>query len=263
MRQIYITITALIAMATMNACSNSSSEHKKAPDTDTVAMADTLSDARQKIRTITEAVRDNDPEKFASAVSYPLQRPYPLHNVNNREEMVKYYPKLVDTKLKQTIAKADTADWTDMGWKGHTLGNGDVWVDDGGLYAVNRVSPTEATMRDSLRKAEIASLPSDLRGSWTPVGAFYDAANSMVYRVDMQNDGQTYRLAQFPASKLKSRPLKVVTGTKNVEGSAESVSYEFAGGITLIPEDMETGNPVLQQGDVSTPLQSVYWLDLN
>lgn len=177
--------------------------------------------------------------------------------------MQKYYPTLVDEKLKKTVSEADSTDWADMGWRGHVLGDGQMMVDDDGLYAVNYLSPTESAMRDSLRRAEIASLPPTLQGSWTPVGAFYDANTQKVYRVDVLNDGQTYRLAEFPAGKIKQKPLRVLTGTKSVEGSAESVSYDFPNGVSLIPEDAQTGQPVLQQGGNSIPLQSVYWLDLN
>lgn len=264
MRHIYIAILGSITLATLNGCSGGNGT-KSGLTADTVAVADTANpDAvKEKIRTISEAVRDNDARKFASVVNYPLQRPYPLHDVKDANEMQKYYPTMVDEKLRKTVTQADSTDWTDMGWRGHVLGDGQMMVDEDGLYAVNYLSPTEASKRDSLRRAEIASLPQTLRGSWTPVGAFYDEANHKVYRIDVMNDGETYRLAEFPANKRRHKPLRVLTGTKNVEGSAESVSYDFTGGISLIPEDMQTGQPVLQQGDTSTPLQSVYWLDLD
>lgn len=262
MRQIYIALFGCITLASLTGCSSGNSKSPEAT-CDTVAVADTVNTIKQKIKTITEAVRDNDARKFASVVNYPLQRPYPLHDVKNAGEMQKYYPTLVDNKLRKTVTQADSTDWNDMGWKGHVLGNGQMMVDEDGLYAVNYVSPAEASMRDSLRRAEIASLPETLRGAWTPVGAFYDATNSKVYRVDVLNDGRTYRLAEFPARNIRQKPLRVLTGTKNVEGSAESVSYNFQDGVTLIPEDMQTGQPVLQQGENSIPLQSVYWLDLN
>lgn len=259
MRYIYIAIIGSLSLSSLFACSSSNRNTGEATDT---VVADTTT-AQQKIRTLTEAVRDNNEQKFASVVNYPLQRPYPLHDIKNAKEMQKYYPTMVDEKLRKTVSEADSTDWTDMGWRGHVLGDGQLMVDDDGLYAVNYLSPTESAMRDSLRRAEIASLPQTLRGSWTPVGAFYDATNKKVYRVDVLNDGQTYRLAEFPASKIKSKPLRVMTGNKTEEGSAQSVSYNFPNGVTLIPEDAQTGEPVLQQGDSSTPLQSVYWLDLN
>ena len=262
MRYIFIVIAACFSIASLNGCSTSNGQKEEA-GTDTATTTDTLNSAKAKIKTITEAVRDNDPHKFASAVSYPLQRPYPLHDINNSREMEKYYPTLVGDQLKKTVTQADSTDWTDMGWRGHALADGQMWVDEDGLYAMDYISPAEASMRDSLRRAEIASLPAQLQGPWTPVGTFYDTANGKIYRIDVLNDGETYRLAVFDAANLKQQPLKVLTGSKNVEGSAESVSYNFSDGVTVVPEDSQTGQPTLQQNDTDIPLKPVYWLDLN
>ncbi|MDE6681244.1 MAG: hypothetical protein K2J92_07855, partial [Muribaculaceae bacterium] len=112
---------------------------------------DSVEEAAPRIVTlVTSAVRNGDKARFASAVAYPLARPYPLKDITDSAAMVDYYPVLVDDSLKHVIERAALHRWSDNGFRGWTLDNGEyVWLDDS-IYSVNYTSVAEQALRSML-----------------------------------------------------------------------------------------------------------------
>ena len=91
----------------------------------------------QEIREIAIAIIKDSPQEFASVISYPIERPYPLKNVKDSTEMVKYYPTLMDDTIKKAVKESPDSAWQYCGWRGWTLNNGSYfWIDDGKIYEV-------------------------------------------------------------------------------------------------------------------------------
>lgn len=139
----------------------------------------------EDVDSVAEALAGHDAAALARVTVYPLERPYPLRDIEDSAAMVAYYPIMVDDSLRHVVAAADTSRWISAGWRGTTLDNGGyVWIDRG-LYAVNYMSEAEKALRDILVRDEMESLAPELRDGWEPAFCVVDPHDGTLYRVDV------------------------------------------------------------------------------
>lgn len=229
----------------------------------------------EEVRPVADAIIEDSPEKFASLVSYPMERPYPLKNVKDSAEMVNYYPTIVDKTLKKAVEEAPDSVWEQQGWRGWTLANGSYfWIDDGKIYAMSYVSQEENTMLDSLRYEEIASLEPSMQLGWSPVLCVIDTVNNAIFRIDSQEDTNPtiYRLAGYAdTTDLSASPNLMLYGHLDLDGTMGNRFYEFTdsiGEITayyapdIVSDDEEPAIEVDRKGNTRKyPAKPDYWLD--
>ena len=101
-------------------------------------------------------MKNDKKEAIADAVVYPLEREYPIPDIENKTDFIKRYSEIFDTTLKNEIVKSTPAKvWTDMGLRGIMLNRGTIWLDiDGRLSAVNYQSKLEADLKKTLIAAQ-------------------------------------------------------------------------------------------------------------
>lgn len=229
----------------------------------------------QSVKHLVEAISDNDSLKFASLVSYPLQRPYPLKDIPGEKEMRGYYKVMVDDSLRNVVTSSGPSYWERYGWRGWSLRDGDyVWVSDS-VYDVPYVSHAERLALDSLVNREMGSLDASLRKGWKPVECLVSADGRSVFRIDSCKDRKGALVFRFAAysdgADLKGLPTMVMTGRKVTEGTAATTTYYFdsADGSKLIYDaDVADGsNPELvfvspEGEERAVPVAAAYWLDL-
>lgn len=227
----------------------------------------------QSVKLLVKAVTDDDSVRFAEMVSYPLQRPYPLHDIANADDMKKYYRNIVDDSLRSVISHGDASRWKEFGWRGWSLDDGRyIWLDDS-IYDVQYISQKERNAIDSLTREEVNSLPEVIRKGWKPVMCLLHPVTGSIYRIDARdeepgNDKRDYRLAVYLANgNLKDLPDQLISGKKETEGAAGTVTYKFidADGSDYVieQESPETGNPALiTRSDSIIQLQRAYWHEL-
>lgn len=268
-------MTALMASScTGNGASDGHASDDHAPDT--IAAVDTVG-LPADVKEVVMAVATDDPERFAATVSYPLERPYPLRDVDDAAHMKEYYPVMVDDSLRSVITSAPASDWGGVGWRGWTLRNGEyMWI-DGKLYVVNYVSPREREMIDSLSREEINSLQPELRkGGWRPAFCLRADGSDMLFRIDERGDSlaadRPYRLAVYRGGEtIKGRPAAVMHGVMTIEGSAGVRTFMFEGcdgsqavyePDILSEDDMPRINIISASGKSEVyPVKRVYWRD--
>ena len=229
----------------------------------------------EEVRPIADAIIDDSPTKFAAVVSYPMERPYPLKNVKDSAEMVKYYPKIVDKTLKKAVEEAPDSVWQNQGWRGWTLSNGSYfWIDDGKIYAMSYVSKEENTMLDSLRNEEISTLEPSMQAGWSPVLCVIDTVSNAIFRIDSQEDTNPpiYRLAGYAdTTDLSASPNIILYGHLDLEGTMGNRFYEFTdsiGDVTAhyapdaVSDEEEPVIEVDTKGNMKKyPAKPDYWLD--
>lgn len=185
----------------------------------------------EDVKPAATAIITDSASKFAAAINYPLERPYPLHNIKDSAEMVKYYPTLVDDSLKNKVKAAPDSLWSEIGWRGWTLDDGSyLWIDSGKVYQVNYISKRENQLLDSLRSEEIASLDPSLRNGWIPVLCIVDSINDKIFRIDSDETvtPPQYRLAAYASgTDLSGIPTMILYGTMDVEGTMANRLYHF------------------------------------
>lgn len=226
------------------------------------------------VKELVKAVAENDTARFASLVSYPLARPYPLHDLENAEQLESYYPQIMDDSLKHRITDADASLWEEYGWRGWSLDKGEyIWIDEN-VYDVPYLSSAEKHMLDSLVNREISSLHPSLQEGWLPKITYASNDGVHLYRIDMSKDDKghpLYRLCVYEKDgELSGIPSDIMFGYKQCEGTADTEIYYFTGAdgtkATLEP-DMPDGSGVTIEFEKnglqvqSIPLTKSYWLD--
>lgn len=226
-----------------------------------------------QVATPAKAILDNSPEQFAASVTYPLERPYPLHDIMDSVAMISYYPTMVDDSLRNVVAQSSDTLWHLEGWRGWTLADGSyLWIDCGKIYAVNYLSHRESQMLDSLRRAEIETLNPELRTGWTPVTCIVDSTSSIVFRIDtrLQGDTAVYRLAGYrPDQRHDDHPALMLYGVLDLDGSMGNRIYHFTDSMGIdaeyIPDMTDDTMPTLEvrrQGrNIHYHGRPAYWLD--
>lgn len=261
---IYYIILLLLVVMPIASCGKGKAPK---PDVSEIEKCDSLPEGVKKLVRI---VADNDNSGFAAMVSYPLSRPYPLHDIENQEQMKVYYSVMVDDSLRNAIAGSHPEDWDEYGWRGWSLkGGGYVWIDDS-LYDVSYLSARERVMLDSLTAKDMESVESGLRQGWTPVMCLKGNENGAVYRIDMsrtEKGAPHYRMLVYDKdTDLRSVPTIVYEGHKETEGTAGTSTYYFTdadGHRAVFVADIPDGSmPKIEFTDTIIPVVRAYWLDL-
>lgn len=225
------------------------------------------------VKKLIRAIADNDSDGFAHMVSYPLQRPYPLRDIENADQMKAYYKNMVDDSLRNAVTHAGPDRWNEYGWRGWSLDDGRyIWVDDQ-VYDVQYLSHKEKEALDSLVNVEIQSIEPSIRKGWRPVMCLRNTVSGKIYRIDTNThdhggDTSRYRLAVYnPDSDLEALPTQLIEGALEEEGTIGSIVYHFCDQdghyITVEPETVDSPTARLtESGDSVTELQRVYWHEL-
>ena len=222
------------------------------------------------IKKLVKAVADNDTAAFASLVSYPLQRPYPLRNIETPQQMKGYYSVMVDDSLRRVLTSSRPGDWEEYGWRGWSLKRGEyVWV-DADLYAVDYLSARERVMLDSLVAADMGTLSRDLAEGWIPELCLQTHEDNAVMRIDSRKDAHIsprYRLLIYPAgSDLRGAPAYTLNGYRDSEGTAGTRVYTFGTPsgreVRFSPDIPDGSSPVVEFPDTVVSVNQTYWLDL-
>lgn len=262
-------IIYLIAAAiTLGACSHKAADSKS----DALPGLDSLP---APVRMLITSVADSDSASFSRLVSYPLERPYPLHAIVSAKEMERYYATLMDDSLRREITSLPLSRWQQYGWRGwSTEGSYCIWLDDS-IYSIPYTSEAEVAMRRELVNREMASLSPSMRAGWAPVGCYREADGKRIFRIDKclaSGVAATFRLAVYSSPEsMRSAPEAVFTGSQQIDGTIMGVTYKFEGEDStkaeLIPEPLDDTLPEIEfissdGKQMQIKLIPAYWLDI-
>ena len=266
MKQNFIYIFTLALAFTLCSCGHKSANKVVPAEKETTAtvaveeddesglshFSDTLTH-EQYHQMILEAIANGDKQMFAKMVSYPLWRRYPLPDIENEEQMVRYFDTLFDKQFRQQIAKLDSNSWDYVGWRGAMILHGKIW-DTGSWIIVNYSSPLEQRHAEYLKKKDMARLHPSLRGNWEPYDCYrldgkeFPDFEYSYARVDASTDHNpedfpTYRVAVFKkGSNASDPPAIVLLGERTLEGSMHIETLYFKSDeydIFINPKDVE------------------------
>ena len=264
-------LMALVAGLPLMNCGNSKNNTDDVNQINSSVISDET--IPETVKNLVKVVAENDSAGFAKLVSYPLQRPYPLHDIDSPQQMSEYYRNLVDDSLKNIIIKSGSEKWSEYGWRGWSLDDGRyIWVDDN-VYDVSYISSAEQKNIDSLSKVEIASIEPSIREGWRPIMCLKNAESGDVYRIDSKLESEPsenhFRLAVYKSdSNLSGYPSLLMDGVMDVEGSAGNIIYTFHdnsqnGNYIIQPESSESSDPVIiQPSGENVLLKRAYWHEL-
>ncbi|MCM1152321.1 MAG: hypothetical protein NC328_01540 [Muribaculum sp.] len=266
-----IFILTSILVASLASCDRQNHVAGRAADSDSIP---------SYVRDVINAVAANDSSRFAELISYPLSRPYPLHDIENPEQMKAYYATLVDDSLRQKISSSKTSDWSEMGWRGYTLDDGQYLWTDSLIYEIPYVSDSENRTLSRLLNEELSSLWSPMRSGWIPIESIESVDGSIIARIDREaspksdgfNPADKYRLAIYSnGASLHDKPSEILEGSMDIEGTELNRVYTFTasdGSRVIYDADLAGADyPQLLREDASgnhkaVHVKKIYWLDV-
>lgn len=225
------------------------------------------------VKKLVKTIADNDSTGFSDLVSYPLERPYPLHDIENSDQMREYYSTMVDDSLRKEIVTSKPMDWGEYGWRGWALKDGNlIWIDSDKISMVPYLSKLEKQKQNHLINKEMQSIAPSMRKGWNPVIVYENPEDGTIYRIDVRNKEKKsrdlYRLSEYKdRKKLREKPSRMLEGSMETEGTVMTYIYRFKDKngeeIEIDNNDMTTGKPVLiMPSDSSIELRKIYWLDV-
>ncbi len=183
------------------------------------------------VQSFIETIKTKNKEKICSLVRYPLTREYPIPEVKNKNELLKRFDEVFDTQLLTLIVKSKIkTDWSEVGWRGIMLLDGEVWLDfDGKLIGVNYQSQFEKKKKEELITIQKNSLHKSLQNFVRPV-CILETSKYSIRIDDMGHD--KYRYASWRLQqKMSEKPeMLLLNGKVEFDGSGGNHSYIFKSG---------------------------------
>jgi hypothetical protein len=180
------------------------------------------------IKNFIDNIKNDNKEAVAAIISFPLGREYPIPVIKNKTDFLKRYDAIFDETLKNKIIKSNPAkDWTQMGWHGIMLNQGDIWFDESGkLITINYQSKTELVLKNKLIAAEKDKLHPSIAKFKKPV-YILETSKFRIRIDDLGNDN--YRYASWPVKKpMSEKPdLVIINGKWIAEGSGGNSKFDF------------------------------------
>ena len=176
-------------------------------------------------------IKDKDIDKLNSIISYPIQRPYPIPPIRNKQEFKNRYSEIFDDNLTSSITNSNIKeDWSDLGWRGIMLHNGIVWIDyNGKLTAINYTSDKEKSIEEKWIKYQKELLHTDLKNFKKPIHTI--ESDKFIVRIDLL-ENEKYRYASWSKhSEISSKPNLVINkGERRADGSSGNHYFTFVNG---------------------------------
>lgn len=193
------------------------------------SLAQDLKPEYQKfVKSFIANVKSNNKEGVAALISFPIGREYPIPTVKNKADFIKRYDQIFDTTLKNEIIKSNPAkDWTEMGYQGIMLGQGDIWMDTTGkIITINYQSQAENDLKNKLIAGEKGKLHPSIAIFKSPV-YILETSKFRIRIDDLGNDN--YRYASWSIKNpMSQKPDLILTNGKWIsDGSGGNSHYEF------------------------------------
>lgn len=176
-------------------------------------------------------IKNDKKESIANIAIYPFDREYPIPVIKNKKEFIKRYNDIFDDKLKLMIINSNPAtDWSDVGWRGIMLNNGDVWLEyDGSLSVVNYKSKSEAKLLTQLIENEKKNIHPSLSHYKRPI-CLLETSKYKIRIDDMGNENYRYACWAINKSQIDKPDLILDKGIRHVEGSVANLVFKFQNG---------------------------------
>ncbi|MGM8361744.1 hypothetical protein ACSV4D_07515 [Flavobacterium sp. ARAG 55.4] len=185
------------------------------------------------IKTVITLFKEKDIDRISNKISYPLHRQYPIPTVKDKEEFKKRFSEIFDQILLYKISNSKISQWSEVGWRGIMLDNGDLWManSDGVITTVNYQSDFEKNLRTNLIAKDKENLHVSLKTFQSPV--YKIKTSKYIIRID-EISNNNYRYASWKVDEREtSKPADIVLNNGQWEhlGSGGNHVITFINGI--------------------------------
>jgi hypothetical protein len=184
------------------------------------------------IRAVINLFKEKDIDRISNKISYPLYRQYPIPPIKDKEDLKKRFSEVFDQILIDKIANSKISQWSEVGWRGIMLDNGDLWManSDGVITAVNYQSDFEKKLRTNLISKDKDNLHVSLKTFQSPV--YKIKTNKYLIRIDELRNNK-YRYASWSIGEKETSKPDIILNNGQCEhlGSGGNHVFTFVNGI--------------------------------
>ncbi|MDP5198379.1 hypothetical protein [Flavobacterium sp. DG2-3] len=183
------------------------------------------------ISTFISEVKNNNKNAVAARITFPLNRENPIPSIRNKTEFLKRYNEIFDKTLIDKIVKSNPAkDWSEVGWRGIMLYQGDLWIDTNGkIISINYQSDAEKKQKNSLIAAQKKNVNSSISNFKKPI-AILETSKFRIRIDDLGNDNYRYASWSIKKKMTDTPDLIIENGVFFADGTGGNHHYEFKKG---------------------------------
>jgi len=160
---------------------------------------------------------------ISKVINYPLEREYPIPSVKNEADFKKRFSQIFDQKLITIIANSKIDQWSEVGWRGIMLADGDIWIEsDGKITAVNYQSAFENKQKKDLIAGQKKNLHASLKSFLVPI--YKIQTKTYLIRIDEQQNNK-YRYASWKIGKPESSKPDIIIPDGNWENDGSGGNH--------------------------------------
>jgi hypothetical protein len=184
------------------------------------------------IKAVIALFKEKDIDRISNKISYPLYRQYPIPPIKDKEELKKRFSEVFDQILIDKIVNSKISQWSEVGWRGIMLDNGDLCManSDGVITTVNYQSDFEKKLRTNLISRDKDNLHVSLKTFQSPV--YKIETNKYLIRID-ELPNNKYRYASWKVDEKETSKPDIILNNGQWEhlGSGGNHVITFANGI--------------------------------
>ena len=168
------------------------------------------------IKAVITLFKEKDIDRISNKIRFPLYRQYPIPPVNDKEEFKKRFSEVFDQVLIDKIANSKIIQWSEVGWRGIMLDNGDLWManSDGIITTVNYQSDFEKNLRTDLIAKDKDNLHASLKTFQSPI--YKIKTNKYLIRIDELTDYK-YRYVSWKISEKETSKPDIILNDGELE----------------------------------------------
>jgi hypothetical protein len=170
-------------------------------------------------------------DAISEKISYPLEREYPIPSIKDKAEFKQRFQEVFDAFLVAKIANSKIEDWSEVGWRGIMLDNGEVWMgnSDGTITSVNYQSEFEKQRKETLIAEDKEKIHPSLKTFRLPT--YKIKTKNYLIRID-ELENEKYRYASWKVGDNQSSKPEIViqNGTIEFGGSGGNHVITFLNG---------------------------------
>ena len=162
----YKTILFTILLVTFTSCSKNerATNNDSVNNTPEIRTINIPLTEEQCIQALTHAIVADDRKTVARLVEYPFQQTYPFKDIQNKEEFIKHYDRIISPTMREDLQNSTLLDWHQKSWRGVYFKNGMIWIRDKSPMEEDTITVSEGyklyavNYTNALRDKEIARL---------------------------------------------------------------------------------------------------------
>jgi hypothetical protein len=186
---------------------------------------------KSQIDKIVDLIKNEKISQLSDLIQYPLKRPNPIPNIENKDAFILYYKILFDSDFKKKITNAVyTTNNTIDRYDGFGLFQGDIWLNENGyITAINHNSDSEKLLKKALDD-ETKRFINPILSTWKE-NIIVCKSDKFLIRIDLLDDNSIRYVSWSMSKQINDKPDLILNkGIMEFQGTMGGVTYSFKNG---------------------------------